>query len=385
MSNTVNTITEVYKREMKTVFEVYEIFKNYYGEEFVDLQKASLTDFKANMTSVTDSRTDIVNTSSSEYVNCLNSICPEILVYWPEVTVTNEYNKSIKIQDLYAKIKIDIRGMIPYEYNGFRLNRATYPRIQYDCNYMHSHVCSIPKGYFEEFQSPCLGRGPIIGTILSLKNSFDETTWMLFCHELAEYVKVESIRGVPYHRLESISNKSELSLIPNGNYLSTNPLLQFLGKEEYSKFIKYYLRNGNLKFGYSGESYVLGNTELEYLIDISNSFISYFNDVLHKEYSSEEFVGEFLKRCIIDKGKIYSKDGLSSRTIHENGAYICEFHGQPVHLRITNTVEEGNYTLLMLPQVAFNILEEILEVVNYCYGNCTNEGASSSNKKVIYL
>ena len=33
---------------------------------------------------------------------------------------------------------------------------------------------------------------------------FDETKWMLFCHELSLYVTVESLEGVPYNHLENV-------------------------------------------------------------------------------------------------------------------------------------------------------------------------------------
>ena len=63
----------------------------------------------------------------------------------------------------------------------------------------------IPKDDFTRFKSPCTGSGPINSTLATLATDYDEGIWQLFCLELDRYVRVESIEGVPYHRLESIS------------------------------------------------------------------------------------------------------------------------------------------------------------------------------------
>ena len=72
------------------VCDIYEVFKNFFGEPYVDIQAKA---------------------DSSYYL---------IYVWWPHVTVTNEYDQSVSIQDLYAKIEINNEGRIPFEFSGDR-------------------------------------------------------------------------------------------------------------------------------------------------------------------------------------------------------------------------------------------------------------------------
>ena len=171
--------------------------------------------------------------------------------------MTNENDKSIIIQDLYAKIELDAKGNIPTEDRGFTLNRATYPMEQWVCGYMHSHISNIPKGNLTSFQSPCLGTGPINNTVLELKNNCDSTEWMLFCQELSMYVTVESLRGGPYIRMETIGSKRQSSDYTDFK-LTSRSIREVIGsywipqdKREYfnsiySGFIPYYLEHGHL-------------------------------------------------------------------------------------------------------------------------------------------
>lgn len=224
------TINELRQKLSTDVLNVYEVFKNYFGEENVDLQdipdEERVVDMIYACTDITNIETSFpIEISDADYdsiASRFRSAKPFILVHWPTVTVTNEYNRSITIKDLYAKIKLDCEGRIPTENRGFLLNRATYSVEQWVSSYMHSHIAQIPKDNLERFQEPCLGSGPIIDTINSLKaditEGFDEIRWMLFCEELSRYVTVESIAGVPYNHLENVGMGTILSEYTGFNY-----------------------------------------------------------------------------------------------------------------------------------------------------------------------
>ena len=218
------TVNQLYQHLFEKPLSIYEIFKGFFGEDFVDIQThqgRELTSFKEYLCAKICDENSFSNEAIEEICNQSFEVTEDqltdlentvkdkrfiIYVWWPRVTVTNEYNKSVNIQDLYAKIEIQNDGTIPYECNGFKLNRATYTREQFISGYMHSHINIIPKNNFTQFQIPCLGRGPIISTIGTLKNDYDEATWMLFCQELSMYVTVESISGGPYRRMDNIGN-----------------------------------------------------------------------------------------------------------------------------------------------------------------------------------
>ena len=73
-----------------------------------------------------------------------------ILVHFPHVRITNEYNRFVDINHLYAKVGVLYNGSI----NGyFSLNRAEYTYLHISSRYMHSHVSDIPTSDFTEFMN----------------------------------------------------------------------------------------------------------------------------------------------------------------------------------------------------------------------------------------
>ena len=73
-----------------------------------------------------------------------------ILIYFPTVRITNEYDKYIDIKELWLKV--------PFNWQGkgkgyFGVNRSNYPLNHFKGGYMHSHVSSIPRSNFENFQT----------------------------------------------------------------------------------------------------------------------------------------------------------------------------------------------------------------------------------------
>ena len=53
----------------------------------------------------------------------------------------------------------------------------------------------------ETFRLPCLGSGPIRRTITLLQIDMD--LWQLYCR-IDNYMQTESIKGIPYIKLESL-------------------------------------------------------------------------------------------------------------------------------------------------------------------------------------
>ena len=162
--------------ENNYVQEIVNIFNDYFGEDKVDLKSPE--------------------DRSSGW---------DIIVYFPEVTVTNEKHQAVKIYDLFAKVPIREDGV--HLYDKFYLMRSTYTHAQAISGYTHSH---IPRSTsLGDWGIPCLGTGPINSTIYTLEHiseSFEEIKpfWELFCRELDEYTQVESLSGGPYIRMETI-------------------------------------------------------------------------------------------------------------------------------------------------------------------------------------
>lgn len=400
------TYEQLYQHLYEKANNVYNIFKNFFGEDRVDLQDSEVTGvlllYSFGIAKDSEDAYDITEDKMRQIESRNNERRMHIYVWWPRVRVTNEYGKSVIIQDLYAKVEIQCDGTIPYESRGFRLNRATYPLSQFNSNYMHSHIESIPKHNFTLFMIPCLGTGPIINTIGTLKNENDEITWMLFCEELDRYVTVESITGGPYHRLESIGgNRRLISHIDYGWSMtfSTTPFLTLFNTTTLRKFIVYYLKNGHLSLNYKYEKFTPGMSYYDYIMDLSNSFISFYNDNLKNTGITLAtcIADGLLYKTIVNNGIFYiaetSNDTIDSTIEKYSNKPVLTFKGKEILTTIINDIEthESSTAIIISNYVAMWILRNILGTINYRYENeyyNKRDGikpSSSSGRRVIYI
>lgn len=402
-------IEELYNSLMDKPLRVLGIFNDFFGEDKVDMQGYwSLGEFKSwmNMESLstyipdgsivsmdtndwsryeTWTITDLPGNWAKRVVNVLtdnrvkerigdakfNNIF--ILVHFPHVRVTNEHNRFVDINHLWAKVKVMYNGTLN---GGFTLNRSEYTLLHIRSNYMHSHVSSIPKSDFTKFQSPCTGTGPINGTISALNRDYDEDIWNMFCLELSKYVTVESVAGVPYHRLEELGTESmEVGIDRFITYLFPN-YYRSIPSDKFKEFVRYFINSKKLKFNYVNGSYSIGMSLIEFIVLISNEFIKWYNDQFNKKELTVEFADlkrlGILKEYIISNGKIYydrDRDNVNNYAQYI-GKKVCVFKGREITVDITDIVEvrNENKSIILDTQTALYILTTILKVLNYRYG-----------------
>ena len=419
-------IGELYSLLMDKPNQVLAIFNDFFGEDKVDMQGFMSVDELKSWLSVTPISTYIsresldmsmedYDTYSSQSLTdlrgevldlVLDQLCSReivdyigdtrfssgfILVHFPHVRITNEYNRFVDINHLYAKVKVLHNGSM----NGyFSLNRAEYTYLHISSGYMHSHVSTIPTSDFTKFQTPCTGTGPINDTISNLSNEFDSDIWRLFCLELSKYVEVESIAGTPYHRLENLGT-SNMGAGENVfrvvNQLRYEDSIKGIIKE----FVPYFIKQGKLKFNYANGSYSIGMSFTEYILVISNEFIDWYN----KKYNNKEWRYTFdtlkrsdvLKEGIIANNKIYYEN--SRRNVNSYAAYngqrMCTFKGKDVLINIVdiNEVKEDNKSTILNTNIALYILSKILRVINYRYGKAEQRDQEGNriSEKVRYF
>ena len=409
------TISQLKREIFSNVYNVYDIFQNFFGEAYTDLQDIptdeDIANFMSNYSTVV---TDITDEGENSYVihastlreikRAYSNLTLPILVWWPRVTITNENNRSVTIQDLYAKIEITAEGRIPYHNRGFQLNRTTFTEEQFSCGYLHSHIprfTGIP-----HFDNPCLGSGPINNTILDLKNGYEETLWMLFCQELSLYVTVESLRGGPYFRMETIGSRH--LLLNYGEYSLHYKRIQHLPwplcsdstetKDILALFIPYYLSHGHLALSYKKGIFVQGMPYFDYIIDVSNAFIEFFNahaKDFRDRLKEKLFEWNFLNEALIADNRFYKVEERVESTNCSlfEGRSMFRFKGEIKHLHIIRreTSVELEKTIVINHSVAMYILQNILKVINYRYKNEHNrkqssgEAASSTYQTVCYI
>lgn len=341
---------------------VLEIFNEFFGEERVDLHRTELY----------------------------------ILVHFPHVTITNEHNRSTEINHLYAKVCIDRNGKLV---GRFLLNRAEYSAVHVMNNYMHSHISNIPFHDFTEFQSPCTGSGPINNTMCSLNRDFDADLWRLFCLELDKYVQVESITGVPYHRLEGLS-------AGGGTYNYDLPVIRFtqklfgndisnmlLTRTQFADFTKYLIDKEILKFSFRGNDYDIAMSSTEIYIRVSNCFIDWYNNKLRNRQTvpnlSDLLASGILFQCKFSNGKLTREVNRHDPASYRQyiGQTVCTFKRQTIRVDIpdlTNPVQNHDNDILILnPNIIQYLLTKIINVINCRYGNSREEDPSACERAIF--
>lgn len=403
-------IEVLYNSLMERPLQVLSIFNDFFGEDMVDMQGYwGLDKFKSWMniepistyilnSSVagmsrndwnmykTQSITDLPASQVEQITNALTSNTVKnrigniefnnifILVHFPHVRITNEHNRFVDINHLWAKVKVMYDGTLS---GGFTLNRSEYTMLHISSHYMHSHIGSIPTSDFTQFQNPCTGEGPIKGTISTLNRDYDEDMWNMFCLELSKYVTVESIAGRPYKYLEKLgTNNMEMDVDRFVTYLSPDYYWDALSSDKLKEFVRGFINSKKLKFNYVNGSYSIGMSLIEFIVLISNEFIKWYNDQFNKEELTAKFAElkrkGILKECIIDNGKIYYDKGRNNVNTYAQyiGKKVCMFKGREVTVDITDIAEvrNENKSIILNTHTALYILATILKVLNYRYG-----------------
>lgn len=423
-----NKIDELYSLLMDKPLKILDIFNDFFGENRVDMQRFTDFDtFKTQLLETEVSRfispnmlnisTDFFITNYGDkllkeltgenldkiievlcckevinYATSLLRLSGFILVHFPHVRITNEYNRYVDINHLYAKIPLNLNGSCD---GIFGLNRAEYTYLHISNDYMHSHVSHIPFSDFSKFQVPCTGTGPINDTLLSLARKFNEDLWKLFCLELDKYVQVESIAGTPYHKLEHIGTSnmnSEASIFAIVNTLEEQ---EYFNKNMAALFTAYLIKSRKLKFSYKLGSYSIGMTFTEFMVLISNEFISWYNQMFNAEIYTYTF-DNLLKYRIIRKGIIagdkiyYTRNNVEPNTYRRYiGAKICTFKDKDVCINITEIdgIDSVNMSIFLNSNIALYILTRILNVINYRYGKSEQRDQEGNriSEKVRYF
>lgn len=329
--------------ENNYVQEIVNIFNDYFGEDKVDLKSPE--------------------DRSSGW---------DIIVYFPEVTVTNEKHQSVKIYDLFAKVPI--RGDGVHLYDKFCLMRSTYTHAQAVSGYTHSHISrSTPPG---NWGSPCLGTGPINSTIYTLERiseSFEEIKpfWELFCRELDEYTQVESLSGGPYIRMENITAGTSEYGKRTKNYLKLYGCNYEYPGDKTVELVRELLKSGLLKF-----NFIDGQIQLA-MSDIDFTFIA--TRVAYEMTCEKrgEPLNVFINRYLCD-GVIYTQGELrvpyrQPRTFLQNiGKDVITFKGKTFKLVVKKASEQdqdSNRTLIVLnADFLKDVKRLLLYLVNAAYG-----------------
>lgn len=387
--------------------EIYEIFKEFYGEEALDLQTCSaeyymdqikdsniypdlikdasfLKTLNPQNVSVKYFQTligTITDTDSPIKEECYNILLKYIdtepfpysyiLVHFPEVTVTNEFNNSINIKDLYMKVALYSSG----EFHLLSGTRTTFTPSQYKAKYIHSHITMYDGS--GKFGKCCLGTGPLKYITDIMRFEYNTDRWRLFCFELSRYVTIESLSGGPYVKLTSVVEydkqhpiDSDITYSGKGYYKSP----------EHSKMLNdFFIQLPNidiLKFNYNNTyRFALNNFEL--LVFISNAFITWYNQSSYRfmpNYTLKDMLElDFLLQVTIKNDTLYKLWGKESLIIEEefSEATLFYFKGKEIKLNLIDEdcIKSKLKYLLLNPKYISPYVTKLINIINYGYNN----------------
>lgn len=421
----INFIHEIYEALLEEQTEVIQVITDYFGEEYVDPEPMSYEAFEdilksktladINNVAFTKRREDtytveyigksytmpldkyievqekpfveiyttdmydlyhaIVYKYMSAYINIA-----KVTVWFPEVKVTNEDDKWIKIKDLFVQIYITPQGNIERQ---FTMQRTTFTATQYISGYAHSHLPGIQHAWV----NPCLGRGPIVNTIETLKHDNDLNIWGLFCYELEKYVATESLAGVPYKRLESVSNNTN-TFATYTNFVLSRVVGAYssFNVDVPRKFFEYILKNYDFKICYSHGEYRIAESFNSFWIDISREFIEWYNNCVKQNQQMPTVTlmenTSFIRKYTINYPKIYAYDSAVLQRIRTiNNRPCVTFKGKPFNIKIEGEDTSQNYVYLLDYHLVQFLVTRILLIFNTKYGRTD----SSFEEKQYFL
>lgn len=381
----IETVKSIYDEVYGRIMQVYDVFKDYYGEDMVDCTCPTL----GSVIQWVEGRENTTRSRLIEYLLTYlrqgnYSDAALIYVRWPKVRITNEYDKYVDITELFARVIVDMEGKIKRR---FDLTRTEYNAIQWTSGYVHSHVPAFNPANINPpgFNRPCTGSGPINATIDTLQHAPTNEIWGLFVYELDKYVTVESIAGTPHFRMANIGSRSSyidlsqnlpVDYIRNYTFYVRSGRYDGIRREQLTEFVKYFLGKKCMKFSYSNGCWGLGETFLEFWIRVSNCFIEWYNQMYREKKlrcSLEDLKkANIIKEYLVAENKVYSLDyqNVMQSTQRAEGHDMFMFKGKMLKLHITDVGSEDSVTrsILIDRDVCRAILTKVFKLINSTYG-----------------
>lgn len=289
-----------------------------------------------------------------------------IIIRFNDVIVSNGKGDKALIQEIYVKVPLKYNGNL---YSGMWWLRTTYSYYHWRNSYAHSHLSRISTRQAPTWKNPCTGNGPINLTMDSLRTHPTDDLWALFCYELEECIKVESLTGGPYIRIDELC-EGEVTVYSDLGITEASPWDSTVEKE----LIQNVINSGKLEFKWENGAYSVCNSVADLMTIVSTEFFKICKE--YNENSSLPRISTFscyFCNAVISGQNIKVVSGCSELThaVGLNNTVLFTFKGAPVKLRILDVDDvstKNTKTFLKIPYVA-SIISKINNLANYYYGN----------------
>ena len=349
------------------MLDVYDIFKQQFGED-VMLNIANEEDI------------DDYYFLSSKIIPCniyddfvWRQPRTKLIIHIPRETVENELGLKTTIYDLFIRLQFNKNGLLMY---GISYLRSTYTENQLYSRYIHSHCPSLSTDNLTEWHGVCTGSGPINHTISQLAYpNVELSLWYGFIAELRQIVRVESLTGGPYMRIENIIgpykrvsalSKTPIRITPAGIY----------DKE----LIISYIKSGRLKLGNINRRFCLGCSFIEWLTDFTEYAKAW-------AAANSITINTSLEEVLIKDGHlcVSTHNGRSESEINRLvGKPIINFNGTQYNLKIIDADATREQRTLISPAMGVTVLKQILDTLNYWYNRPYANSTENPNGNIVF-
>lgn len=388
---------------------VYEQACEYFGEDRVSLQTTEVNVEGATPTPKASRRAEIMQIELSglrkanltaeslsfeealSYVELLYPTIYSLYIYWPEVKVTNENDKSVTIQDVFVRVNTSAQGICFNESEPFTVLKTSFSKIQWNHRYIHSHVREYSNFGFKHI---CLGTGPIRRTISKLRDfPNDVLALKLFFWELDKVMHVESLAGVPYIRLASLQENSStpISAVMNHNYEWLNLAIYDSGtKSTIYKFLSSFVKAVEIPTVFVDGKYTLACSFVDFAILLTNYYNKWYKTWEKAEMRGIKIpahVGSVpMQPYVIKDGKLYDYYQVRIPRIREaDKDKVFTFKGQDFKLKIVDgDLEDTSPVYLIDVGIVASVIDFILKAINMALTEDYEQKEQKGKNKIDY-
>lgn len=399
---------------------VYESAVNYFGEENVEIQ--NIIDRKLIENVIDDLSTrrflvefsfclpedydfegsnwiDYYESYPDEFEEFLKSITSEnlknsnlhlqtILIKFSNFTVSNEKKEETFIDEMFVAIPLNYKGR---SCDGIFWIRSKTSFLHFQANYQHSH---LPSSRQYKWKHPCLGTGPIVMTLESLRDNPQIFLWDLFWLELDKCIRVESLAGGPYIHIKHIVLSTD-----NSNYKFEEfklndikvPMFNFKHKT-FQKFINNIiyklLISQKLQYHFRSNRIVVTNSFVELVLLISNIAIAEIKENFNSNYTDiisplsrgirENF---FIKACIY-KNYFITNINDYNETLFTDLDLGFTFKNEKIHLQIADNSNSESFPIyyILNKGILSYIFHQLSIYINNYYARYQSSQIGSNKK-----
>lgn len=336
--------------QYKTIINAY---LDFYPDDKVDVQVKDIYGLKTCLDK--DANGEEITDEDKSKISDYNPL--SIIVYHPQITLTNDAGKQYTIYDIYVETDFPDCNI--------NMGRTTYNSKEVAVGYRHSHITSVNRTRgtrFSDMSSFCRGNDdtPINRIINMLKgetySSFEYCIQSLII-ETERMIKIESNAGMPYISFEQVGQSKSfipINVRPYTPYISSYPL-----RDKIRDFVLYYCSLGLDEFYYDGRNWQLKATDAEFI-----KRVSHVAQIYKKTKNLSIFDTVY---CI--NGLYYTKE--RSKNYIDNGTRASwMFKGEYPLLKVTDRDNVKVETASILKQEYLNIVYDyLLNLINGVYAN----------------